>query len=380
MQTQHVETEFKPDFGFSKVDSKVVQRVWTRWEHGSIPVLVWETETRGLVYELEREDGSEFYRSASRLLRAVTGRTKPATFDRYFKIDEGRELETRPNVIKVLDNHRRKVTVPAIQGELRRTDIAHAPVETQNSVEQTQFPAANFEFRPTHDGLKLTEGADETLVRNLVATFEATAAMFAGDEPVLGVDLVNRSHEVRKLLFKSYRGHMLVKNYDPDDVLQEIYKGLITRNNGTCPWDGRKSTFGYYVTMVIGCILTNYHRKMQRRQDREHAELEDGMLAPGATWSESSDNLARESLEAWLSKPEHGGDTPDGLLAIRIVPFVSAGMQRREIVDATGERETQVSRALHHLRKWSKLWADEIGVHVKERKRRKKSEPSAVMH
>ena len=179
----------------------------------------------------------------------------------------------------------------------------------------------------------------------------------------------NRSHEVRKLLFKSYRGHMLVKGYDPDDVLQEIYKGLITRNNGKCPWDGRKSTFGYYVTMVIGCILTNYHRKMQRRRDREHAELDEGIIAPGSTWSESSDELARESLERWLERPEHGGDTPDGRIS---------EPQRREIVNETGEPENLVSRALAHLRKWSKTWADEIGVQVKERKRRKSA--AAVVH
>ncbi len=352
MQTQHVETPFKPDFGFSKLDSKVVQRVWTRWEHGSIPVSVWETGTRGLVYELEREKGSEFYRSARRLLIAVTGRDRHQTFTRYFKIDQGKDWETRPNVVKVLDKHRRKVTVPAIQGELRQTDVVHSPPETQNFGSSPETLGVGFEFRRTEDGLKLSEGADETLVRSLVETFKGMEAEFAEDEPVLGIDLVNRSHEIRKLLFKSYRGHMLVKGYDPDDVLQEIYKGLITRNNGKCPWDGRKSTFGYYVTMVIGCILTNYHRKMQRRRDREHAELDDGIIAPGATWSESSDGLARESLEAWLGRPEHGGETPDGKLAVRIVPLVAAGMQRREIIEETGEREALVSRALVYLRKW----------------------------
>lgn len=370
MQTQQAISEFKPDFTIQKSNSKLVKQVWTRWEHGNFPVLVWETETRGLVYELAREDGSKFFRSARRLLHAVTGRPRHQTFDRYFKIDEAQELDARPNVIQILDRHGQIVTVPAGKTRFRQTEVAHEPVETQNSATETQFSGSSFEFRKSDRGLKLTEGADETLVRGLVETFDGMYEKYW--EPKLGIDLENRAHEVRKLLFATHRGHMLAKGYDPDDVLQEIYKGLIARNNGRCPWDGR-TTFGYYVTMVIRCVLINYHRKMERRKDwGSAAELDEGMMAPQQMWSESSDGLARDSLEGWLRSPEHGGDTPDGKLAVRIMPMVAAGMTRREIVEETGERENLVSRALAHLRKWSKAWADEIGVPVKERKRRRR--------
>lgn len=371
MQTEHAEQQFKPDFSFQKSDSKLVKRVWTRWEHGQFPVLVWETQTRGLVYELERENGSEFYRSARRLLRAVTGKDRHQTFDTYFKVDQAKELESRPNILEVLDKHRRKVRLPAVKGELRQVDPVLDPTETQNFGPETEFARPGFEFREAEGGLKLTAGANETLVRNLVATFEELHGELSGPEPSLGVDLENRAHEVRKLLFASFRGHMAVKNYDPDDVLQEIYKGLITRNNGKCPWDGRKSTFGYYVTMVIRCVLTNYHRKMSRRQDREHAELSEAIVQPGSQYADTSEGLAAESLASWIARPEHGGETPDGQLALRILPLVSQGMTRREIVEQTGERDTLVSRALAHLRKWSKTWADEIGVYVPERRKRK---------
>lgn len=82
--------------------------------------------------------------------------------------------------------------------------------------------------------------------------------------PKLGIDLAARGHEVRKLMWAGYRDKILRAGYDPEDVLQEVYRGLIARNNGKCPWDVRKSSFGHYVHMVIGCVLINYHRKQQQ--------------------------------------------------------------------------------------------------------------------
>lgn len=367
MQTQTHDETFKPDFGFTKATSKLVRRVWTRWEHGSVPVSVWETETRGLVYELEREEGSECYRSARRLLRAITGKDRHQTFGKYFKTDTA-VAKVSPSVIEVLDQHRRKVIVPKVKGELRQTEPVIDPTETQTSAPRNEFGFPKDEFHTTKDGLKLTGGANEELVRELVATFNGMHKEFAS--PELGIDLAGRGHEVRKLLFKGFRGLMFSRGYDPEDVLQEIYQGLLTRNAGTCPWDGRKSTFGFYVTMVCRCVLTNYHRKQSRRLDRQAVELDDSMDSVRVfDANDSSDLLAQESLEKWLANPDRGGDTPDGLLAVEILPLVSAGYQRREIVEQTGKRETMVSRALAHLRRWTKDWATEMGLEVRERRR-----------
>jgi DNA-directed RNA polymerase specialized sigma24 family protein len=57
--------------------------------------------------------------------------------------------------------------------------------------------------------------------------------------------------------------------YDPEEVLQEVYRGILVRNQGKCPFDRRKSSFGHYVHMVIECVLNNYHRKEQRKQRHE---------------------------------------------------------------------------------------------------------------
>jgi DNA-directed RNA polymerase specialized sigma24 family protein len=56
---------------------------------------------------------------------------------------------------------------------------------------------------------------------------------------------------------------------DPEDVLQEIYQGLLIRNNGTCPFDPSKSSFGHYVYMVADCVINNHYRKTARRREVE---------------------------------------------------------------------------------------------------------------
>lgn len=329
----------KPErFGTS---AQEIRRVWTRWEDGGCPVTVWENSEVGTVYELRRETGSEFYHSTRKLLRAITGRECKLSFERYFRIDEPTR---RAPTISVFDLGR--------LSKLRRR---------QRRQKKTQIGGGFSEHR-SKEGLRLTAGANETRVRQLV---EQVQAIFPELEPAmprpLGIDLAKRGHEVRKLLFAGFRGLMASKGYDPEEVLQEIFAGILRRNAGKCPWDARKSTFGFYCTMIIRCVLTNYHRKMSRKQDREALELDEGstlpMSSPQSFVSASTDVLARESLERWLAV----SGTPEAELALRLLPLVEQGMGRREIVSLTGLKETLVSRGMAYLRERARSWADEIG-------------------
>lgn len=196
-------------------------------------------------------------------------------------------------------------------------------------------------------------------------------------EGIVGIDLGAESErrgatwkadEVRKLLWRGFAGKMLSQGYDPEDVLQEVYRGLLVRNRGRCPWDGRKSTFGHYVHMVISCVLTNYHRKQARRIDRDAVSLtrqkadgdEVGDVGQFGSCSiehgsEVGDKLALEGLARFLDELED--EVPEAVLGREILPLVAAGHQRGEIVRATGERPSLVSRALAWLRKQTAEWA-----------------------
>jgi DNA-directed RNA polymerase specialized sigma24 family protein len=85
----------------------------------------------------------------------------------------------------------------------------------------------------------------------------------------LGVDLERRGIEVRKLFYAGFARKVLARGYQPDDVLQEVYKGILVRNGGACPFDPTKSSFAHYVCMIIECIWSNYKRRYGRLDRNE---------------------------------------------------------------------------------------------------------------
>ena len=181
--------------------------------------------------------------------------------------------------------------------------------------------------------------------------------------PVLGIDLVNRSHEVRKLLFAGFGKRIIAMGYEPDDVLQDVYRGLLARNIGKCPWDARKASFGHYVHMVCGCILSNYHRRYDRINKRERAGVMD--------WSDGVRvmvDVAESSLPVFKQDQDHRIRTDELIielenricceldepyLALSSLPYVLEGRGRREIAKLVGEREGKVGHAIDDIRRLS---------------------------
>jgi len=108
--------------------------------------------------------------------------------------------------------------------------------------------------------------------------------------PAKGIDLAKRGHEVRKLFYAGFARSVLKRGYDPEDVLQEVYKGLLVRNRGKCPWDPAKSSFGHYVHMVCRGVFSNYIRRYKRI---EMAEVYGTRTPDGEVVDISASNLAR---------------------------------------------------------------------------------------
>ena len=339
MQTVATDVHAKTADEFEIEGFKLSHKLWTRWEHGQYPVQAYEDAKGTRVFEFK----GKFYESDRKLIRDIVGsaprRGIRMNFASYFRVEDTKALNLKPKVWDVLNLRER-----GIQVESRRIQ------NPRKSAKRNSKDAKSFD-----QNLKEVTGTSEN------------------SEVKLGVDLQKRAHEVRKLLFAGFRGMMAQKNYDPEDVLQEVYRGILARNNGKAPWDESRSTFGFYVTMVCRCILLNYHRKQSRVLDREHAELDEstygGAVAPAGP-IEGTAEIAQESLEEWLKDPERGGETNEGELAIRLLPFVQAGHTRREISAALGVSEPVVGRGMAHLRKVAKAWAEEQGLSVRVRERR----------
>ncbi len=289
--------------------------VFTRWEHGGDPVVVTTHKdgSRTFLY-----DGEE-YSSARSLLKKVTGRHFHHTFDQYFETSILPERLQPPRTI---------------------LDLFGKEEETEKSTE------------------------DELITKLVDSFYEFKEA--PGPGKGLGVDLSTRGHEVRKLLFKTCYPYMKQGRYDPDDVLQEIYKGLLTRNKGKCPWDADKSTFGYYVTMVCRGVLFNYHAKAKKRKaERDALEISEEVVqipAPTTVSDAGSDAMAQENLRRWLIR--RNGGTPEGNLAPRILPLMLAGYNYKEIGSRLGVSPSMVSKSVAHIRECSREWAEQNNIQV----------------
>lgn len=174
--------------------------------------------------------------------------------------------------------------------------------------------------------------------------------------PSCGIDLAKRGHEVAKLLYAGFGSRMYASGYDPEEVLQEVYKGILTRNRGRGAFDARKSSFGHYVHMVCSCILSNYHRKVSRTRYKEVAwpqtmEGEDQVFSDPRQHTEGpygcSDQLVQEDFRTYLTIGNQGDLKT---LALEVLPLVQEGLARAEISKRLEVNRVTISKALSYLR------------------------------
>lgn len=183
-------------------------------------------------------------------------------------------------------------------------------------------------------------------------------------KPKLGIDLTARGGEVAKILFAGFGSWIYSGGYDPEDVLQEVYRGILTRNAGKCPWDARKSSFGHYVHMVCQGVLSNWHRKIKRKRENEvvgvltcndHGDLVIGDVG-SSNLPASQTSQPTEILQATADLLSHIPSDPATYLARRIVPLIRDGYTLVEMARLLGVKKSAVSEALAVLRHYAGTW------------------------
>ena len=84
----------------------------------------------------------------------------------------------------------------------------------------------------------------------------------------LGIDVSLHKEDIKKLFFKR-QGYKISKlGIDSEEVLSEVYKGILIRNKGKCPFDPEKAAMSTYIVMVIDCICMNYYNKYNKTKER----------------------------------------------------------------------------------------------------------------
>jgi DNA-directed RNA polymerase specialized sigma24 family protein len=201
---------------------------------------------------------------------------------------------------------------------------------------------------------------------------ESDWEIFSQAPVVKGIDLTKRGHEVRKILIARFGAWIKSGGYDPEDVLQEVYAGILTRNQGKCPFDETKSSFGHYVFMVCKGVLSNYHRKNKKRSDNEvlgsyppsETSGHDHMVDVASSNSESmsvdgyvdSDDLAMARFVGYIER--HSDNTLLKTHSIQILPMVLKGFRKSEISKSTGWSLSKTGKVMEHIRKCARKWMD----------------------
>lgn len=286
---------------------------YTRWCHGGDQVRVLEVGG-GRHYELLNVSSLDpgppkVFKSARSLLMEIHGgRDMHITFDKYFKLGEPEKHPT--------------VTVLDLFGGVK--EISH----TQISVDV--FPA----------------------------------------KKPLGIDLAHRGHEVAKLFYAGFGSSVIGSGYDPEDVLQQVYLGLMARNNGSCPFDPDKGSFGHYVHMVCQGVINNIHRRENKRRGREvvglptyvggsweSADLSDNeTICSEDTSSADNMDLTRAVLD--LEEFIERGDLEDKVRmpAKEMVILLLEGHTQKEIMSRLGLSKAGLRKTLSLLRSEVKEW------------------------
>lgn len=162
---------------------------------------------------------------------------------------------------------------------------------------------------------------------------------------VRGIDLAARGGEVRKLFFAAFARGLVRDGYDPEEALQEVYRGLLARNAGTCPFDPSKSSFGHYVHIVSRCVLANWIRKERRRAQFETVGVE-GEGSPDVGESEDRSNRAvsPREIENLVRRMRTGGPVREA------VELLVSGHSKREVLSTLGVEGKWLERVMGEAR------------------------------
>ena len=184
----------------------------------------------------------------------------------------------------------------------------------------------------------------------------------------LGIDLEKRGHEVSKLMYSLFGARIMRSGFDSREVLQEVYRGILARNRGICPYDPEKSSFSHYVHMVTSCVLNNYHKKEYRRRSRE-VDVDDTtllLLNEAERVSEQTqieDMRAATDLVTWIKSRYQGVTSlPRIHMACLVVPLMQQGYTRQEMVDQLAITKSQLNNTIKLIKAAAASWRHEIGV------------------
>jgi len=193
--------------------------------------------------------------------------------------------------------------------------------------------------------------------------------------PPTGIDVAEKAEDIARIFYSHFGSAASSYGYSLPDLLQDVYRAVLVRNKGKCPFDQNKGTFGHYVWRVCVCVFRNHHKREQRRRGRfvvgcrrlQGSEWVDSDVAEAAVTREAADHdgalmelkEVSDDLLEWLEYQPDALSSTAGL-AREALPLVLSGMRRSEIAETLGRKRHTVGYALAYLRRVTREWREEI--------------------
>ncbi len=230
------------------------------------------------------------------------------------------------------------------------------------------------EPEPALDTLSLF--SPELSLETPTITIKGSPELSVAPRTGIGIDLDKRGHEVRKLFFAGYGRRVVRYGYDPEDVLQDVFTGILVRNRGKCPFDPSKSSFGHYVHLVCGCIVSNYNRRYSRLRRNEQfgvlsmsddkMELRDvsesDLAVVGPVHHEAIEAASAQNLLEHLVAQRASSQGSCPVLARECFTLMVDGHRKGEIAVITSETPNMIAKMLRMIRQVAAEWRGRVGL------------------
>lgn len=158
-----------------------------------------------------------------------------------------------------------------------------------------------------------------------------------------GVSVGQQHLDIRRLVLHGYGAKIAARGLDVEDVIQEVCRAVIVRNDGDGRFDASRSSFGHYIYMVTRSVLSHMGKQSRRWQqevsssappsyaDEDSLTLLDKTACPNIMDAESMMLLRDAVTVAKMQLGERLGPQVD-----RALPHIMSGSAHKDVARQLG--------------------------------------------
>jgi DNA-directed RNA polymerase specialized sigma24 family protein len=182
-----------------------------------------------------------------------------------------------------------------------------------------------------------------------LAEFENEASSIEevkGGDVKTGFNIADKKKDIERIFYAFYAKRAVAEGLSVEDLLQQVFIGLISRNTKRGAWNPARGSFGSYIHLVIGSVYRNFRKKEISRGMKERLEVPKNYTE--STTSDSDfldDKILLDSFKNWIKTKKGMGD-----LAGDVTVLLSEGRKKKEIAEQLGINSTHLHKLIVNLK------------------------------